>query len=430
MNTSFYVLTDTHYFETSLGCSGEAYEHYMQTEQMCLKENQEICRSVFEEIAKDKETNIVIMPGDLSKNGEYESHISLIKDLQKLKEAGKEIYVLTARHDFNDNPHCYQGAEKPTIKGTKREELPELYAEFGYNQAIAVDEISLSYVAEIAPKLRLLAINSDGTAEKKGYIDERLYSWLKEQIDIAKADGCKIIAMNHYPIIPQAPIFELIGDAKIKEYKKVAAFLADNGVKYIFTGHMHGQSVKPFISYAGNMMYDVQTSALVGYPAKYRKVTFNDGACNIESFRITAFSDEYMKAQFNQMIPNRLKRMLKAEGDDAKFINKFLYKKLNSLNVGTLCRLLWIIPDKSIKKIKIMDFACDLVMQVFAGTLNYNPDTAVYKTVVKIFKRLGFVMKKLNKKLSKPENPVDLPNLILNSLYNTTGIDNNNCILE
>ena len=77
-----------------------------------------------------------------------------------------------------------------------------------------------------------------------------------------------------------------------------------------------------------------------------------------------------------------------------------------------------------------MDFACDLVMQVFAGTLNYNPDTAVYKTVVKIFKRLGFVMKKLNKKLSKPENPVDLPNLILNSLYNTTGIDNNNCILE
>ena len=117
MNTSFYVLTDTHYFETSLGCSGEAYEHYMQTEQMCLKENQEICRSVFEEIAKDKETNIVIMPGDLSKNGEYESHISLIKDLQKLKEAGKELYVLAARHDFNDNPHCYQGAEKPTLKG-------------------------------------------------------------------------------------------------------------------------------------------------------------------------------------------------------------------------------------------------------------------------------------------------------------------------
>ena len=87
----FYLLTDTHYFEESLGAEGKAFEDYMQKEQYFMKGSSAIVKSVFNRITEDTETDIVIIPGDLSKNGEIESHKSFIKELYKLRESGKKI---------------------------------------------------------------------------------------------------------------------------------------------------------------------------------------------------------------------------------------------------------------------------------------------------------------------------------------------------
>ena len=87
---SFYLITDTHYFEPSLGAEGKAYEEYMKGEQFFLKESSAIVKSTFERISEDKETDLVIIPGDLSKNGEKESHKSFVKELNKLKENEKK----------------------------------------------------------------------------------------------------------------------------------------------------------------------------------------------------------------------------------------------------------------------------------------------------------------------------------------------------
>ena len=75
----FYLLTDTHYFEASLGAEGTAFDEYMRKEQYFMKETDAIIKSVFKRITDDKETDIVIIPGDLSKNGEKESHKSFLK---------------------------------------------------------------------------------------------------------------------------------------------------------------------------------------------------------------------------------------------------------------------------------------------------------------------------------------------------------------
>ena len=66
----FYLLTDTHYFESSLGAEGKAFDEYMRREQYFMKESGAIIKSVFKRIAEDKKTDVVIIPGDLSKNGE------------------------------------------------------------------------------------------------------------------------------------------------------------------------------------------------------------------------------------------------------------------------------------------------------------------------------------------------------------------------
>ena len=71
---SFYLVTDTHYYENSLGVEGKAYYQHMKGEQYFLRESSAITKSTFERIAQDKDTDIVIIPGDLTKNGEVESH--------------------------------------------------------------------------------------------------------------------------------------------------------------------------------------------------------------------------------------------------------------------------------------------------------------------------------------------------------------------
>ncbi len=154
----FYLVTDTHYFEPSLGCSGKALDDYMKNEMYCLAESSKIVKATFDEIIKDSETDTVIIPGDLSKDGEKQSHISFVKELNRLKDAGKKVYVITAGHDYNDHPRGYVGEEYVPVEPTTFDELYDLYYDFGLAQALSVDKETHSYIVEVAPKIRILLI--------------------------------------------------------------------------------------------------------------------------------------------------------------------------------------------------------------------------------------------------------------------------------
>lgn len=51
---SFYLVTDTHYFEPSLGAEGKAFDDYMRSELYFVKESSAIVKAVFDRIAEDK----------------------------------------------------------------------------------------------------------------------------------------------------------------------------------------------------------------------------------------------------------------------------------------------------------------------------------------------------------------------------------------
>ena len=67
---SFYFVTDMHYLDIKLDPGGEAFEKNMVTEQYFVKESSAIISSTFDKIIQDTQTDIVIIPGDLVKNGE------------------------------------------------------------------------------------------------------------------------------------------------------------------------------------------------------------------------------------------------------------------------------------------------------------------------------------------------------------------------
>ncbi len=437
MAFSIFVVTDTHLFENSLGASGEAYEKRSRTDQKCIAETGAILEATFKQMSEDESVDTIIIVGDLVYRAEKESHISFRKMLYELKEKGKKIYIVTARHDYAtaepdyvSHPVGFVGNELVPVEGLAREELREFYKDFGFDEAIS-EHKTLSYCVQLNDKIRLLAINCDGDFHSfKGLYDDQM-EWIYEQINKAKQDGCYIFAMMHYPLLPGASIMELIEDAKLTDWKKRATELADAGLDLIFTGHMHMQSLNSLTTEKGNTIYDICTGSIVGCPGAYRKVTFNDnGVVNIRSLEIADFdwdkggksAKEYLQWRFDRLLTDIIDGMAydfpvfasKLGGAEKlkplKPLVTFVGKLLQKLTLGGVGKMFFFRVDDSIKDILLKDLAVELVRNIFVGDQPYTEDTAVYKATMKLLKRLRPVIFIVEKKLGK-KNPLfeDIP---------------------
>ena len=431
---SFYLVTDTHYLNNKLEPGGEAFEKNMVTEQYFVKESSAIISSTFDKIIEDKETDIVILPGDLVKNGEKESHNGFIKELYRLRDNGKKVYVTTAGHDYNDSAYVLKGDGREPVEGTDYNDLCNMYRDFGYGVTIAFDEPTHSYVAEISGGIRMLAIHCDSKDQPKGAMDDRLMAWAKEQLDKAKEDNCDVFATCHYPIIPPVPVFELVGDAKIKEWKKVASFLADNGVELVLTGHMHIQSINEFYSEKGNRLIDVCTSCLVGSPGKYRKITIDENSVlKIKTLDVPDFAwdlkgltpQQYFDNHFSSAIIARVRGALSGGKGIVKHLKSFARKRFDKMTVKGFKRLLCLKRDKEFDKKKLSAFVGEVGISIFSGDGPYVEGTPGYNFLAGILDRFSFVLKKVEPKLCKNDEKINLKSMLLNTIGNNKGFSDN-----
>ena len=399
-NLNFYLVTDTHFFDPSFKRSGAAYEKRSISDQKCVAETPAIIDAGFKQIADDKETNIILIPGDLVYRGEYQSHVGLRNRLYKLKEQGKKIYLITARHDYDDNDSFeFDGDKMLPVKAMPRDELRDFYKDFGFDGAISEHKESMSYVAQLADGIRLLALNCDGDCKEfKGLWDNQM-KWALEQIEDAHRTGNYIFAMTHYPLLPFSPIMNLISDSHLTDWEKRANQFADAGLDLIFTGHMHAQAVTEYVTENGNKITDVQTGCFVGCPCAYRKVTIKDSTSDIKSYTINDFdydkqgksASEYFQWRFDRMIDYKMKEILP----------KPAMKILNKLTVKKICNFLWFNPDKSIQNILAKDLGIELVRNIFIGNEPYVKGTAVYEAFEKLINRLSLIIHIAEKKAGK-----------------------------
>lgn len=442
----FYLITDTHYFKNSLGCYGEGYDSFMRFEQKCFAETQAINESVTDWLRNADEADIVLIAGDLVFNGEKESHLEFIKLLHSLKASGKKIFVVSADHDVNQNPFAYDGGERISVEGIDRLDILDLYSEFGFSQAIAVDKKHLSYVVQLGEGVRLLALNNDYNNQK--YFDDEQIQWIKAQTKAARDDNQIMIAMNHYPLLPGQPLFGLISSTYQKDAYDVVNLLADEGVHLVFTGHMHNQSINEFMTENGNKFYDVCTSSVIAHPAIIRHITVRqDYSVDIKSIPCPDFQydtdgkscQQYLIDMFDSMIlnmiddmkhdPQRIMSKL-SMGNNKKLkpVVRTLGKILDKLTVGKAAGFLFIKCDKSIKKTLLKDYIARLVRGIFEGNQTYKEGTAEGDVFLALLKRFKPIIKRINVK-GFDKKPADLFDLLKNSAGNY-GIDDYNTTLK
>ena len=362
----FAVISDPHLYNAGLGTSGNAFEGYLAQDPKMLKQSEAILDSALEMVIQQN-VKFLIIPGDLTKDGEVIDHVLMAQHLAKLEQHGIQAFVVPGNHDIN-NPDAvtYLGDTTRPVANTSPETFRALYQRFGYGQAIARDSASLSYVAEPVPGLWLLAIDSCryrdslalGTPVVGGRISSSTMTWILARLQDAQAQGKQVIAFMHHGVnrhfVPEPILFP---DFLVEDWPGVSAQLAAAGLKVIFTGHYHSQDAAFPLDGNGipqTTLCDVETSSLVQYPCAFRVVTLEGQALNIHSERITTIDADTAGLPFQQ------------------FAEQFLRVRLAGIVVQELSQLYGLSEPQAAQ---VAPLVVDALVANYAGDETPSPQT-------------------------------------------------------
>ncbi len=292
----FAVFSDPHLYDPALGTEGPAFREYMASDRKMLPLSEELLQAAIEQV-KEANARFLIIPGDLTKDGERQDHLLMASVLAGLKQAGIPSFVVPGNHDIL-NPHAMRftaaGAER--VPWVSAGEFADIYGEFGYGAAIERDPASLSYLAQPVPGLRLLALCSADYADNpklssprtSGRISQDTSRWIEKVLGESRAAGVPVIALMHHGALEhykgQAKYY---GEYLVDDYPAVSDLLASYGVSVVFTGHYHAQDITVKRWTPAKYLYDVETGSLASWPVPVRIVEMQQsGSLRIETRRI------------------------------------------------------------------------------------------------------------------------------------------------
>ena len=290
------VMSDLHYYDPALGMEGDYWQQVLFADPKLLTENAQILSSVFASVtATDAE--FILVPGDLTKDGEKHNHDAMAGFLQSLEAAGKKVFVVPGNHDIN-NPASFRFPGDPPvpIESVTPSQFAEIYNDFGYGEALERDPSSLSYVAELRPDLWLIAIdgciyNTGGDSPvTAGAISESTASWIIGKLGQARAQKIRVLAMMHHSLVEHfsgQSSFPVTAEYVVSDWQQRASSFAQAGLQVVFTGHFHANDVVAY-SDGGNTLYDVSTGSPLSAPCPWRLTTlYSNGELVIDSKFVT-----------------------------------------------------------------------------------------------------------------------------------------------
>ena len=413
-------ITDLHYYSRKIGTEGKAYEKAESKSQKVIKDSDLVIKRGFDMLCEDTSTDIVVLSGDTTRDGEIESHKEFIEMLYDLKKRGKRVYVITATHDYRGGGVApgYDGDNEIEVPAVEdRHDLWKMYYDFGPSEAIAVHEDQMCYVVQLAPGYRLFALNDDYNQRPdpdggSGYSEDCM-KWIMEQLKDAHDNDQFVIAMTHHPMISPSPFYSIIGSGDMQKHHEITReIFADNGLQVMLTGHTHVHDISFITTPKGNRFYDIACGAMIGCPPVMRNVTIDPKNAKVDVETVTIKDvpgldtggkpfDEYMRGFFFGMIggvidalandydrfidtapsfsiskekAKKLKPVLHPLG---KFLNRLTFKK-----IWKLCKKesgLSKADIEDIKDNKVVDFILELVQNLYCGDSPYGPDTREYK---------------------------------------------------
>ncbi|MBC1244799.1 metallophosphoesterase [Listeria welshimeri] len=274
--------TDVHYFAPSLTDNGAAFKQYVAAgDGKQLAYSDEITDAFLEDV-EAKKTDVLIISGDLTNNGEKTSHEELAKKLAQVEKAGTQVFVVPGNHDIN-NPWARKfekDKQLPTDTITPTD-FSKIYGDFGYKDAISSDDFSLSYLAAPSSKVWLLMLDTaiyktnmqQGTPTTEGGLTTGTLDWVKECSTLAEKNGAKLIPVMHHNLTNHSDVIQR--GFTINYNQQVIDTLTAGNMEFSLSGHIHTQNIRTAKSTDGKEITDIVTNALSVYPHKYGNITYS-----------------------------------------------------------------------------------------------------------------------------------------------------------
>jgi predicted MPP superfamily phosphohydrolase len=371
------ILADAHYFSKKLNVDDVLFNKYLSKDRKLLHLSAEITEEAVKEISNE-DYDLVILPGDLTKDGEKKGHEEFVQQLQKIQNSGKRIFVICGNHDIN-NPSAIKFEENKvtSVESVSADEFRDIYFDMGYSQAVERDVDSLSYVCEPSTWLRIIAMDScfyDLNYENNypftgGFFSDETFNWVIKMINEGKEKGQIVLGFMHHGLIPHLGIQEqFFPEYLIKNWENIAGLFADSGMNLVFTGHFHAQDISKYTSENGNKIWDVQTGSLVTYPVPYRTVMINkDGVVNIKTHNILktsstddlyTYSKDFLYQGLKTLIPEKIEEKIVDFGIPKEFANAYVTSLLNGKSNG----------------FTLIEIAARVVTEFYGGDENASPE--------------------------------------------------------
>ncbi len=381
--TRIAVVSDIHVMAPSLLDNPEntKWVEYYKGQRKMLQESADLFNHFVDQM-KTSKPDILLITGDLTKDGEIASHNYVRDALAELTGSpyNIKVYVIPGNHDFGiSTVYKYEATNQETPLSAEEKmadatAFKTFYENYGYAGSTIDPNGSISYVAEPVSGLVILGIDSHNAS-----VGEATLTWLCSQASAATAAGKQVIAMMHHPLFPHITGANLYIDTyTVDDYETVRDDLIDAGVKYIFTGHFHTSDIAyDWNDDETNGIYDINTGSLISYPCDYRMLDLSADKKTL-SLSTLSLNPSGSKEWLKERVQTNTKEMINAK-------------------VGAMPSMLATQINNQINK--LASFAADLFILHAEGTENASADRAGLETTYNINKNifnLAFSMAGIN----------------------------------
>lgn len=280
-NITIFVATDIHYLSKKLTDNGKAFNQYVDSGDGKQQNYIDEIVNAFANDIKNKKPDILILSGDLTNNGEKDSHEELAKKLKTIEKTGTQVFVIPGNHDI-ENPWArqFKGDNQYKADTVTAQDFSKIYGDFGYNEAVSKDSDSLSYLAEPSKNIWLLMLDTNeyennealGFPVANGKIRPETLQWIKKCSAMAKEQHAQIITVMHQNLLKHIDMFT-DGYTIDNSSEAIKAF-QDYGLSLVLSGHIHIQDIKSDTS-RNTPIYEIVTSALSVYPQQYGVIKYS-----------------------------------------------------------------------------------------------------------------------------------------------------------
>lgn len=272
------VATDLHYLSSKLTDKGNFFtDLFNNADGKNMQYIEEITEAFVENVIAEK-PEILVISGDLTFNGEKDSHLDLERKLHRIQNNGTQVLVIPGNHDIDRSSAAgFYGDHYELVDSITKEEFLEIYKKYGLQNTLQKDDTSLSYIYKVRSDFWLLMLDSN--SDKVNQISDKTLTWVERTLQEAREKNVQVLAVSHQNILSHNPHFR--EGFVIDKANELEVLYRKYGVLANVSGHIHIQHM------VMETLPEILTSSLAVSPHQYGVIDFDGKNFNYQASILT-----------------------------------------------------------------------------------------------------------------------------------------------